>query len=102
MTITLLPLLMVYIFLLKQPVEWNEEVEEQVGAESPALVTDDTGEQSSEKKDDDVVNFTEENEWDRLLRMRLSSLLLRVQRLSSVICFAQSDIGRSDYLLLVS
>lgn len=52
--------------------EWNEETaEEQVGAESPALVTDDTGEPSSERKDDDVVNFTEENEWDRLLRMRL-------------------------------
>ncbi|KAL9282361.1 Protein CHROMATIN REMODELING 4 [Arabidopsis thaliana] len=54
-----------------KPVEWNEETaEEQVGAESPALVTDDTGEPSSERKDDDVVNFTEENEWDRLLRMR--------------------------------
>ncbi|CAH2046425.1 unnamed protein product [Thlaspi arvense] len=54
-----------------KPVEWNEETaEEQVGAESPAPVTDDTGEQSSERKDDDVVNFIEENEWDRLLRMR--------------------------------
>ncbi|KAL1223993.1 Protein CHROMATIN REMODELING 4 [Cardamine amara subsp. amara] len=54
-----------------KPEEWNEETaEEQVGAESPALVTDDTGEQSSERKDDDVVTFTEENEWDRLLRMR--------------------------------
>lgn len=52
--------------------EWNEETaEEQVEAESPALVTDDTDEQSSERKDDDLVNFTEENEWDRLLRMRL-------------------------------
>uniref|UniRef100_A0A1J3EE40 Protein CHROMATIN REMODELING 4 n=1 Tax=Noccaea caerulescens TaxID=107243 RepID=A0A1J3EE40_NOCCA len=54
-----------------KPVEWNEETaEEQVGVESPALVTDDTGEQSSEKKDDDAVNYIEENEWDRLLRMR--------------------------------
>ncbi|CAH8289279.1 unnamed protein product [Eruca vesicaria subsp. sativa] len=54
-----------------KPVEWNEETaEEQVGAESPALVTDDTDEQSSERKDDDAVSFTEENDWDRLLRMR--------------------------------
>ncbi|KAL0793484.1 hypothetical protein Bca101_064861 [Brassica carinata] len=54
-----------------KPVEWNEETaEEQVGAESPALVTDDTDEHSSERKDDDVVSFTEENDWDRLLRMR--------------------------------
>lgn len=63
---------MVYIFLIKQPVEWNEEIaEERVEAESPALVTDDADEQSSERKDDDVVNCSEENEWDRLLRMRL-------------------------------
>ncbi|XP_023639806.1 protein CHROMATIN REMODELING 4 isoform X2 [Capsella rubella] len=54
-----------------KPVEWNEEIaEEQVEAESPALVTDDADEQSSERKDDDVVTCTEENEWDRLLRMR--------------------------------
>ncbi|KAG2245906.1 hypothetical protein Bca4012_091177 [Brassica carinata] len=54
-----------------KPVEWNEETaEEQVRAESPAMVTDDTDEQSSERKDDDVVSFTEENDWDRLLRMR--------------------------------
>ncbi|KAG7532703.1 Zinc finger FYVE/PHD-type [Arabidopsis thaliana x Arabidopsis arenosa] len=54
-----------------KPVEWNEETaDEHVGAESPALVTDDTDEQSSERKDDDVVNSIEENEWDRLLRMR--------------------------------
>ncbi|CAN8267518.1 unnamed protein product [Cochlearia groenlandica] len=53
-----------------KPDEWNEEAaEEQVGAESPALVTDDTGEPSLERKDD-AVNLTEENEWDRLLRMR--------------------------------
>lgn len=63
---------MVYMFFLKQPEEWTDETaEEQVGAESPALVTDDTVEQSSERKDDDVVSLTEENEWDRLLRMRL-------------------------------
>ncbi|KAL0709458.1 hypothetical protein Bca4012_016436 [Brassica carinata] len=53
-----------------KPVEWNEETaEEQVGAESPALVTDDTDEHSSERKDDDVVGLPE-NDWDRLLRMR--------------------------------
>ncbi|CAH8320404.1 unnamed protein product [Eruca vesicaria subsp. sativa] len=54
-----------------KPVEWNEETaEEQVGAESPALVTDDTDEHSTERKDDDVASFTKENDWDRLLRMR--------------------------------
>ena len=56
--------------------EWNEETaEEQVRAESPAMVTDDTDEQSSERKDDDVVSFTEENDWDRLLRMRFEFTL---------------------------
>ncbi|XP_010538629.1 PREDICTED: protein CHROMATIN REMODELING 4 [Tarenaya hassleriana] len=54
-----------------KPVEWIEEAaEEQGGAESPALMTDDTGAQSSERKEDDMVNVTEENEWDRLLRVR--------------------------------
>ncbi|XP_010529295.1 PREDICTED: protein CHROMATIN REMODELING 4-like isoform X2 [Tarenaya hassleriana] len=54
-----------------KPAEWNEEAaEEQGGAESPALVTDDTGAQSSERREDVIVNVTEENEWDRLLRVR--------------------------------
>lgn len=83
MIIILLLLSMVYIFLLNQPVEWNEETaEEQVGAESPPLVADDTDEHSSERKDDDVVTFTEENDWDRLLRMRFGFPLT----LSSATC----------------
>lgn len=84
--------------------EWNEETaEEQVGVESPALVTDDTGEQSSEKKDDDAVNYIEENEWDRLLRMRLDSSLAPS---SAVFCSSQNDIDSVcscfHYLLIVS
>ncbi|KAJ6714653.1 CHROMODOMAIN-HELICASE-DNA-BINDING PROTEIN 3-RELATED-RELATED [Salix viminalis] len=50
--------------------EWNDETtEEQGGAESPVLV-DDTCGQNPERKEDNVVNVTEENEWDRLLRVR--------------------------------
>ncbi|XP_031278489.1 protein CHROMATIN REMODELING 4-like isoform X3 [Pistacia vera] len=51
--------------------EWNEETpEEQGGAESPAVATDDIGAQSSEKKEDNAAIIPEENEWDRLLRER--------------------------------
>ncbi|XP_010536742.1 PREDICTED: protein CHROMATIN REMODELING 4-like isoform X2 [Tarenaya hassleriana] len=54
-----------------KPMEWNEEATEEQGrAESLALVTDDTDAQMSERKEDDTVNVTEENEWDRLLRVR--------------------------------
>ncbi|KAK6917005.1 Zinc finger, PHD-finger [Dillenia turbinata] len=50
-------------------VEWNEEpTEDPVGTESPVVGADDVCAQSSEKKDDNMVNTTEENEWDRLLR----------------------------------
>ncbi|GLT54428.1 hypothetical protein SLA2020_276270 [Shorea laevis] len=51
--------------------EWNDEpTEEQGGAESPAVVTDDICAQNSERKEDNVATVAEENEWDRLLRLR--------------------------------
>ncbi|XP_044509205.1 protein CHROMATIN REMODELING 4-like isoform X2 [Mangifera indica] len=51
--------------------EWNEEtIEVQGGAESPAVATDDISAQSSEKKEDNAAIGPEENEWDRLLRVR--------------------------------
>ncbi|KAG6641461.1 protein CHROMATIN REMODELING 4-like isoform X2 [Carya illinoinensis] len=51
--------------------EWNDEpTEEQGGAESPPIVTDEIFAQSSERKEDNVVAGMEENEWDRLLRLR--------------------------------
>ncbi|XAR56079.1 DNA helicase [Bertholletia excelsa] len=50
--------------------EWNDEpTEEQGAAESPP-VADDTFAQNNEKKDDTLICATEENEWDRLLRVR--------------------------------
>ncbi|KAM2904936.1 hypothetical protein COP2_004596 [Malus domestica] len=48
--------------------EWNEEPAEEQGAESPPGASDDTGVQNTEGKEDNMV--TEENEWDRLLRLR--------------------------------
>jgi SNF2 family DNA or RNA helicase len=52
-------------------VEWNDEpTEEQGGAESPPVVTDDICAQNSDRKEDSVVTGIEENEWDRLLRLR--------------------------------
>ncbi|XVE67559.1 hypothetical protein DITRI_Ditri08aG0170200 [Diplodiscus trichospermus] len=52
-------------------VEWNDETtDEPGGGESPAAVTDDISVQNSVKKEDNVLNVTEENEWDRLLRVR--------------------------------
>nr|AMP82932.1 CHD3-type chromatin-remodeling factor PICKLE [Catalpa bungei] len=48
--------------------EWNDEsTEEQAGT---PVATNDTSEQRSEKKVDNVVGISEENEWDRLLRVR--------------------------------
>ncbi|CAK7355848.1 unnamed protein product [Dovyalis caffra] len=50
--------------------EWNDETtEEQGGAESPVVVDVACG-QNPERKEDNVVNVTEESEWDRLLRVR--------------------------------
>ncbi|XWS40468.1 hypothetical protein CRYUN_Cryun18bG0142500 [Craigia yunnanensis] len=52
-------------------VEWNDETtDEPGGGESPPVVADDISVQISEKKEDNVLNGTEENEWDRLLRVR--------------------------------
>lgn len=51
--------------------EWNDEpTEEHVEGESPPHGTDDMGTQKSEKKEDNTVIGSEENEWDRLLRVR--------------------------------
>uniref|UniRef100_A0A5B7BE01 Protein CHROMATIN REMODELING 4 n=1 Tax=Davidia involucrata TaxID=16924 RepID=A0A5B7BE01_DAVIN len=51
--------------------EWNDEpTEEQGGTESPPVVTDDICAQNSENKEDNLVSGTEENEWDKLLRVR--------------------------------
>ncbi|XP_062096560.1 protein CHROMATIN REMODELING 4 isoform X3 [Humulus lupulus] len=51
--------------------EWNDEpTEEQVGTESPPGMLDDISAQSSERKEENVAIVTEENEWDKLLRVR--------------------------------
>ncbi|XP_054778799.1 protein CHROMATIN REMODELING 4 isoform X2 [Prosopis cineraria] len=51
--------------------EWNDEPAEEQGlGESPPCGTDDVSTQNSERKEDNMVNGTEENEWDRLLRVR--------------------------------
>lgn len=50
--------------------EWNEESPEEHGPTSSPAVTDDMGAQNSEKKEDNLVGAAEENEWDRLLRVR--------------------------------
>lgn len=53
-----------------QSLEWNEELaEEQGGGESPT-VADDIDPPNSDKKEDILVNVTEENEWEKLLRIR--------------------------------
>ncbi|KAL3833805.1 hypothetical protein ACJIZ3_008541 [Penstemon smallii] len=51
--------------------EWNDEpTEEQAGIMSVHVETNDTSAHVSEKKDDNLVGVSEENEWDRLLRVR--------------------------------
>ncbi|KAL2343627.1 hypothetical protein Fmac_004912 [Flemingia macrophylla] len=52
-------------------IEWNDEpTEEHVVGESPLQGIDDMCTQNSEKKEDNAVGGNEENEWDRLLRVR--------------------------------
>ncbi|MQL84938.1 hypothetical protein Taro_017457 [Colocasia esculenta] len=51
--------------------EWNDDVnEEQGGSESLPTIAGDGSVQTSDVKDDSIVTNTEENEWDRLLRVR--------------------------------
>ena len=62
---------MTEIFFLNQSLEWNDEpIEEQVVDESPPHGTDDMSTQNSERKDENMLTGTEENEWDKLLRVR--------------------------------
>ncbi|KAI3664920.1 hypothetical protein L6452_43532 [Arctium lappa] len=49
--------------------DWNDEPTEERGTESPSAIIDGTT-QNLEKKEDNSGNVTEENEWDRLLRVR--------------------------------
>ncbi|KAJ4832059.1 hypothetical protein Tsubulata_009191 [Turnera subulata] len=51
--------------------EWNDETAEVPGkAESPAVIGGDVSGQDPERKEDTVATGIEENEWDRLLRVR--------------------------------
>ncbi|KAL2494135.1 Protein CHROMATIN REMODELING 4 [Forsythia ovata] len=51
--------------------EWNDEpTEEQDGTASVPVATSDACAYNSEKKYDDLAGSNEENEWDRLLRLR--------------------------------
>ncbi|CAL1402457.1 unnamed protein product [Linum trigynum] len=51
--------------------EWNDETaEEPVAAESPMHPADDVFGENLERKEENPVNSIEENEWDRLLRVR--------------------------------
>ncbi|KAL3523073.1 hypothetical protein ACH5RR_015907, partial [Cinchona calisaya] len=52
-------------------VKWNDEhIEEQAGTASLPLMTDGTCTENSDKKVDNLAGGAEENEWDRLLRVR--------------------------------
>ncbi|XP_038972307.1 protein CHROMATIN REMODELING 4 [Phoenix dactylifera] len=52
-------------------VDWNDELnEEPGGADMVASIAGDGCEQTSEAKEDNTVGGSEENEWDRLLRVR--------------------------------
>lgn len=58
-------------YLFTQSLEWNDEpTEEQAGIISAPAAANDTSEQSFEKKVDNLVSINEENEWDKLLRVR--------------------------------
>ncbi|OWM87108.1 hypothetical protein CDL15_Pgr027043 [Punica granatum] len=51
--------------------EWNDELaEEPGGGESPLVAGEGIGASNSDKKEENVGNAVEENEWDKLLRVR--------------------------------
>ena len=56
-----------YLYL-KQSVEWTEEPMDEGKTESPLVVTDGASTINLEKKEEG--SGTEENEWDKLLRVR--------------------------------
>ncbi|RVX02756.1 Protein chromatin remodeling 4 [Vitis vinifera] len=65
--------------LSDQSLEWNDEpTDEQGGTESPPVVTDDVSAQNSERKEDNLVG-TEENEWDKLLRIRITDVIKKLE-----------------------
>jgi len=57
--------------VLNQSLDWNEELNDEPGGTEllPSIAGDACG-QSCEAKEDTPINITEENEWDRLLRLR--------------------------------
>ncbi|GMH27753.1 hypothetical protein Nepgr_029596 [Nepenthes gracilis] len=79
-------------------VEWNDEpVEEDGRTESPLAVTDDAFAANCEKKLNNLVSGTEENEWDRLLRVRWekyqdeeAAALGRGKRLRKVVSYREA------------
>lgn len=82
------------LFSWWQATEWNEETTEEQGgaAESPAVAADDSSAQNSDKKEDNAATVTEENEWDRLLRLRsVVSLVLTLSSFSTFMCVVTSD-----------
>lgn len=71
--------------------EWNEEgAEEQAGIASDMVVSEDTCVQNVEKKEDNLASSSEENEWDKLLRVRYcSGNLLYIYEMVYYIIWAQ-------------
>lgn len=58
-------------FFFTQSLEWNDEpIEEAAGTVSALSAINDASEQSLENKVDNLVVINEENEWDKLLRVR--------------------------------
>lgn len=54
-----------------QSLEWNEDSNEDLaGTDSSPNIVGDGSEHTPEIKEDNVASVTEENEWDRLLRVR--------------------------------
>ncbi|XP_077244441.1 protein CHROMATIN REMODELING 4-like [Tasmannia lanceolata] len=77
-------------------VEWNDEPTEEQGG-SEMLPSNNVCAQSSEKKEDPMISRTEENEWDRLLRVRWEkyqseeeAALGRGKRLRKVISYKEA------------
>lgn len=83
--------------------DWNEEgTDEQGGAESPQVANDNASAQNSEKKEENVGAAAEENEWDKLLRVRsvaLSALYVSLHFYVSVNPFNFLFIGGSLFVV---
>lgn len=60
----------IYLQSFNQALDWNEETNEESATADATPDTAGEGAEDNELKDKNITNVKEENEWDKLLRVR--------------------------------